>query len=110
MRLRELRKSKNITQSKFASDLNIAQTTYAGYELEQRTPDIDTLKKIADYYGVSLDYLCEHDCKNLLDISGYNEYKKGVIFALNQLNEKNDLILLGYVTHVLAEQLKEEEK
>lgn len=109
-RLKELRIKKHLTQKECSKNLNLENITYNRYELGKRQPDIDTLKKIADYYGVSLDYLCEHDCNNLLDISGYNEYKKGVIFALNQLNEKNDLILLGYVTHVLAEQLKEEKK
>lgn len=110
MRLKELREEKKLTQNDMSKILSINQSNYSKYEKNIIEPNIDTLKKIADYYGVSLDYLCEHDCKNLLDISGYNEYKKGVIFALNQLNEKNDLILLGYITHVLAEQLKEEEK
>lgn len=108
MKLKELRKEKGLKQTELAKILNMAQTTYAGYELEQRTPDIEFLKKIADFYGVSLDYLCEHETKNLLDTSNYNEYKKGVIYALGQLNEKNDLILLGYITHMLAEQMKED--
>lgn len=108
MKFKELRKKRGLKQTEISKELKIAQTTYAGYELEQRTPDIDTLKKIADFYGVSLDYLCEHETKNLLDISGYNEYKKSIIFAIEQLNEKNDLILLGYATHMLAEQMKNE--
>lgn len=105
-RLKELRIKNKLTQVECSKILNLENITYNRYELGKRQPDIDTLKRIADYYGVSLDYLCEHDTKNLLDISSYNEYKKGVIYTLGQLNEKNDLILLGYITHMLAEQMK----
>lgn len=108
MKLKYLRERKKLTQNEMSKILNVNQSNYSKYEKNVIEPNIDTLKKIADFYGVSLDYLCEHETKNLLDISRYNEYKKGIIYAMEQLNEKNDLILLGYVTHMLAEQIKEE--
>ena len=108
MNLKKLREEKNLTQNEMAQILNVNQSNYSKYEKNIIEPNLDTLKKIADFYGVSLDYLCEHETKNLLDTSNYNEYKKGVIYALGQLNEKNDLILLGYITHMLAEQMKED--
>lgn len=40
-----------------AQYLKIARTTYSSYEQGRRIPDIDTQNKIADYFGVSLDYL-----------------------------------------------------
>ena len=107
-KLKELRIKNKLTQVECSKKLNLENITYNRYELRKRQPDLDTLKKIADFYGVSLDFLCEHETKNLLDTSNYNEYKKGVIYALGQLNEKNDLILLGYITHMLAEQMKED--
>lgn len=56
--LKQLRKSKNhLTQLDMAKYLGIAKTTYASYEQGKRMPDIDLQNKIADYFGVTLDYL-----------------------------------------------------
>lgn len=57
-RLKELRKSKkHLTQQDMANILGVAKTTYASYEQGKRTPDADLQNKIADYFGVTLDYL-----------------------------------------------------
>lgn len=64
-RLKELRKSNNLSQEELSKRLNLNRGTYAHYELSKRQPDYKTLKKISDIFDVSLDYL----------ITG-NEYKK----------------------------------
>lgn len=56
-RLKELRKSKKISQLKLALDLNMNQNSISRYENEEREADYQTLIKFADYFGVSLDYL-----------------------------------------------------
>ena len=60
MRLRELRKSRGISQVKLAMDLNMAQNTVSRYETGTREPSIAELIKIADYFHVSVDYLIGH--------------------------------------------------
>lgn len=63
--LKMLRKQKShLTQSDMAHYLGIAKTTYASYEQGKRTPDIDIQNKIADYFGVTLDYLHGRENKN----------------------------------------------
>lgn len=57
MRFKELRKSKNITQLKLALDLNMNQNTISRYENGERQPSLSDLIKIADYFGVSIDYI-----------------------------------------------------
>ena len=57
MRLKEIRKSKGISQLKLAMDLNTNQNTISRYETGEREPGIDELIKIADYFNVSVDYL-----------------------------------------------------
>lgn len=57
MRLRELRKSKRISQLKLAIDLNMSQNTISRYETGEREPGINELIKIADYFSISIDYL-----------------------------------------------------
>lgn len=57
MRLKELRKEKNISQLKLAMDLSMNQNTISRYETGEREADYKTLIKIADYFNVSIDYL-----------------------------------------------------
>lgn len=59
MRLRELRKKKNITQLKLAMDLNMNQNTISRYETGEREAGYKELILIADYFNVSVDYLLE---------------------------------------------------
>lgn len=56
-RLRELRREKGISQLKLAIDLNMNQNTVSRYENSEREADYETLIRIADYFGVSVDYL-----------------------------------------------------
>jgi len=59
MRLKELRKSRNISQLKLAIDLNMNQNSISRYENGVREADYATLIKFADYFNVSVDYLLE---------------------------------------------------
>lgn len=59
MRIKELRKQRNITQLKLAMDLHTTQNTISRYESGEREPGISELVKLADYFGVSVDYLLE---------------------------------------------------
>ncbi len=59
MRLKELRKSRGISQLKLAMDLNMNQNSISRYENEIRQADYSTLIKFADYFNVSIDYLLE---------------------------------------------------
>jgi transcriptional regulator with XRE-family HTH domain len=59
-RLVELRKSKNLTQYKLASELGFSRGLIANYEQGTREPDYNMLKIIADFFGVSTDWLLGH--------------------------------------------------
>jgi transcriptional regulator with XRE-family HTH domain len=56
-RLKDLRKERKISQLKLSVDLNMNQNTISRYENMEREADYKTLVKLADYFGVSLDYL-----------------------------------------------------
>ena len=57
-RLKELRKKNNLTQAELSKALNIKLSTYRDYERGTRKKlPIMLFWKIADFYGVSLDYL-----------------------------------------------------
>ena len=59
MRLKELRKSRNISQLKLSMDLGLNQNSISRYENQEREADYATLIKFADYFNVSIDYLLE---------------------------------------------------
>ncbi len=55
--LREIRKHKHLNQLKVALDLHISRESLSYYENGKRSPDIDMLVKMSDYFCVSIDYL-----------------------------------------------------
>ena len=56
-RLKECRKEKGYTQGEVAIYCDITEKTYQNYELRTREPKLEILIRIADIFGVSLDYL-----------------------------------------------------
>jgi len=56
-RLQQLRMKSGKTQEETAKLLQIPRSTYSNYESGKREPDIGLLNRIADHYGVSIDYL-----------------------------------------------------
>lgn len=59
MRLKEIRKSRGVSQLKLALDLNMNQNSISRYETGEREADYATLIKLADYFDVTIDYLLE---------------------------------------------------
>lgn len=55
-KLKTLRKGRKLTQEKAAELLGITRATVSNYEVGRRSPHITELKRIADFYGVGLDY------------------------------------------------------
>ena len=56
-RLRDLREDRDLKQKDLAELLKIHQTTYSDYELDRLNIPISVLHTLADFYGVSVDYL-----------------------------------------------------
>jgi transcriptional regulator with XRE-family HTH domain len=60
-RLRQLRENKQLSQLDLSKLLNIANSTLSLYEADKRFPEPEILKRIADFFGVSIDYLLGHN-------------------------------------------------
>lgn len=56
-RLIELRKDQGVSQSAAAKEIQISPRAYQKYEYEESEPTLSVAARIADFYGVSLDYL-----------------------------------------------------
>ena len=55
--LRVIRKKKGYSQLKVAMDLNISREALSYYETGKRSPDIQMLLLLSDYFDVSIDFL-----------------------------------------------------
>lgn len=55
--LKKIRKAKGYTQLKVAMDLNISREALSYYENGKRSPDIQMLRLMSDYFNISIDYL-----------------------------------------------------
>ena len=58
--LRTLIEERNMTQKELAQQMNIAPSTIGSYVQNTREPDFATLKLLAGYFDVSIDYLLDY--------------------------------------------------
>lgn len=56
-RLRRLRRDKLLSQNQLSKKVGIARVTIYAYEHGERNPTAYTLCRLADFFGVSVDYL-----------------------------------------------------
>jgi len=64
-RLTELRKKRGLAQKKVAEYLGITKSAYGFYEQNRREPSPEVIRKLADFFGVSADYLLGRvDCQD----------------------------------------------
>ncbi len=66
-KLRGLIEERNMTQKELATQLNIAPSTMGSYVQNTREPDFTTLKMLAQYFEVSIDYLLDHRINTIAD-------------------------------------------
>lgn len=89
-RIKELRRKKGISQSQLAKQMHTNQANISAWELEKWQPDQETLKALAKYFGVSIDYLLGiSDC-----LWTPEDYANGVVNSVKMDITANDLDIL----------------
>lgn len=109
MRIKELRAVKNVSQAELGRAIGVERSTVCQYEKGSRMPDNNTLIKIADYFGVSTDYLLgrteiinEYAIKNELDIAELEMYPiplVGRVVAGVPIESQENLEGYVYINH-----------
>lgn len=102
MKLKTKREELNLTQREIAQQLQITTQAYANYEQGLREPSLKTLCKLADYYNVSLDYLCDRTTK--YDLPALTTAQIELMKIIIQLNKINLGYATSYVLGLLANQ------
>ena len=72
-RLRKLRKERNLTQEQLASLIGVKNSVISFYEVGERLPSPDVLRKLALALHVSTDYLLGIERGESLDLGGLDE-------------------------------------
>lgn len=60
-RLKQARLAQQLTQKAVAEQLHVSRQTISSWETENSYPDIDSLLRLSDLYGLSLDTLLRED-------------------------------------------------
>ncbi len=81
-RIRILREENDITQNELGEKLSVSKTTISHYENDSRTPSIETLIQLADFFQVDLDYILG------VESVGYSEKR-----SVQMSDEEIDFIL-----------------
>lgn len=105
--LRELRKRKGITQTELGHVLHVQKSAISKYELGRATPSSDILKKLSDYFGVSINYILgakfhkaeeQQPSTDLVNFLNQSEVIfNGVTYKLNDENRQKAIAALELV-------------
>lgn len=91
-RIKELRKSKNLTQKDLAVTFSTTDSNVSGWESGKWQPDINTLFSLADYFDVSIDYLLGRETqKSPATFDGYGAIDKQTTDILKLFRYMNDI-------------------
>lgn len=105
-RLRELRATKKLNQDEVAEACGISRIALARYETGTRTPRAGYVARLAEYYGVTIDYLMGADTVEAPAQPAPPPQKKPDTIAdyLSQLNPENRAFIEEMARKLLASQ------
>lgn len=111
----QLRREKGIYQKELASYLKVSIGTISNYEHGIHSPDPDTLKKLADYFDVSTDYLLQrttyHYSLDFLNKQIANGYTAGDIMnTILELGPRNCNSLVDFMELLILRDRQDKEE
>ena len=88
-RLKQLRKNKHLTQAQVAQRIGVTASMVSSYETDIRLPSYEVLARIADVFGVTVDYLLCRQDKRFLDISELSDEEAAIVCGMVEILKKN---------------------
>jgi transcriptional regulator with XRE-family HTH domain len=96
-RLYELRTEKGLSQRGMATNFNVSQGTYNNWENGRTQPSVEQLVALANFFGVSVDYLVSNDeVRNDIKDSLTEEQRK-LFRAVSQLDVRSASLLADFL-------------
>lgn len=99
--LKKLRQEKGLSQVEAAKVFNLSYRGYQNIEYGYCETSYNTLKKMADYFNCSIDYLLGHQAKNILYLDGFTSVQQKLITLIQKLTDEQGLIVIGYLSDML---------
>lgn len=90
-RLRQLRKDKHLTQAQVAQRIGVTTSMVSSYETDIRLPSYEVMVRIADVFGVTVDYLLCRQEKRFLDISELSDEEAAVVCDMVEILKKKQI-------------------
>jgi len=81
-RLKQLRNDKHLTQAQVAERVGVTASMVSSYETDIRLPSFEVMVRIADLFGVTVDYLLCREDKRFLDISELTDEEASVVCSM----------------------------
>lgn len=98
-RIKDLREELNLTQEDLGKILNVSKPTVSRYEANTNEPNTDTLKKLAEFYDVSVDYLLGRtDMRNPYSSNSSKKKNKSLGQIISEYRSQNDLSLKDFAS------------
>ena len=88
-RLRQLRTDKHLTQAQVAKRVGVTSSMVSSYETDIRLPSYDVMIRLADLFGVTVDYLLCRQDKRFVDISSLTDEEAAVVCDMVNLLKRN---------------------
>ena len=110
-RIKILREEKGLNQRELAKELSISPSAIGMYERDFREPNDEIKLKMAEYFGVSVDFLLgKSDVRNPEKIEvDMDEVDVAFASGIKGLNETNKMIIKSTLEALLAKQEKDKE-
>lgn len=87
-RLKRVRIDRHMTQAQVAKKIGVTASMVSSYETDIRLPSYDVMIRIADLFGVSVDYLLGRDNKRLVDLSHLTDEEAAVVCGMISVLEQ----------------------
>ena len=100
-RLNELLKEKNITAYKVAKDTGLSNGLLASWKNGEKLPGAENLEKLADYFGVSVDYLLGKEKPAIQEDDGLTDAERELMELFDKVPEDKQEFVLQQVEAAL---------
>lgn len=98
---------KGVSANQACKEMGVSRSVAAKWKSTKTSPRLDTLMKISDYFGVSIDELLEHSNKKTATSKGdgeVGENLKKLLDAASELTEQQAEFLLPQVLGLVSAQ------
>ena len=102
--LETIMKDKNISDTKLGAELYLSDSSIQGYRYNTKHPSLVSLRKLADYFNVNLDFLLDRtDISTRVDelVKYDSEEYNSLVTKYNKLSKEDKANVIGYINGLL---------